>query len=221
MDTTFGMSAPTGGYQSSFGGQKPGGFQGGFNKGPRPPKPEETDPTLYLTAVFIGNKEAPPSVIQAMTDDARFLELKGFTIRVGGDGPVEEAVEKAVSKKELILPWKGFNEKDSPFTWAIERAHHIAKMFHSAYDNLPKGVKTILAGKARLIMGHKMMSPATVVLAWTEDGAENLREVTMKTSFAGHPIKIASAAGIRVINYGKPDASGRLRHFVDSITIQP
>lgn len=218
MDTTFGITAPSGGYQSSFGGQKPGGFQAGFNKGPRAPKPEEIDPTLYLSAVFLGNKEAPPSVIQTMVEDAKYLESKGITIRVGGDGPIDEAVEKAVSKKELILPWKGFNEKDSPYTWAIERAHHIAKMFHSAYDNLPKGVKSILAGKARLVMGHKMMSPATIVLVWTEDGAESFREVTAKTSFAGHPIKIACAAGIRVINYGKPDASSRVRHFVETIS---
>lgn len=222
-----------GGYNSDFSGEKSNGWQGGNNQGGgngwkgksgggndwKKPKPEEIDPTLYITAAFTGNKEAPQDILEKVKALAQFLESKGFTIRVGGDGPVEEAAEKAVSKKELILPWKGFAEKDSQLTWSIERAHHIAKLFHPTYDQLKKGVHGILAKNARLVMGHKMLSPSTVLVVWTADGVEKSRDVTTTTSFAGHPIKIANAAGIPVFNLGNPSAEQRLHDFVASMVV--
>ncbi len=217
------------GYKSSFDGEKSGGWQGGNNGGGgwkqgggkfnNKPKPEETDPTLYISVAFTGNKEAPPEVLEKVKEMAQFLESRGFTIRMGGDGSVEEAAEKAATKKELILPWKGFNEKDSQLTWSIERAHHIAKLFHPTYDQLKKGVHGILAKNARLVMGHKMLSPATLVIVWTPDGVERSRDVVSTTGFTGHVIKIANAAGIPVFNLGNPASEQRIRDFVANMSV--
>jgi hypothetical protein len=231
MSSTFGDykgGGSGGGYSSSFsdekkdwGGKKEwGGNKGGGGGFDRKPKPEELDPTLYLSIAFTGGKDTPQHVIDKMCEMAKYAESRGIVIRVGGDGPVEETVEKAVSKLELILPWKGFNDKTSAFTWSVERAHHIAKAFHDAFESLPKGVKGILAKNARLVMGHKMMSPATALVVWTEDGVETLKDVTSRSGFAGHPIKIAAAAAIRVFNLGKPDAEARFRDFVESLPKQ-
>ena len=215
------------GYQGNNGGQKDwqgkkdwgnkGGQGGGGARFPIKPKPEEIDPTLYLSAAITGNKEAPPEILDKIAQLAQYLESKGFTIRVGGDGPVEDAAEMATHKKEVLLPWRGFNDKESPTTFPIERAFHIAKMFHPTWDHMKKGVQSILAKNARLVMGNKMMSPATLLLCWTEDGAEDRREVTMKTGLAAHPIRIAAGSGVRIFNLGRPDAESRLRHFVDGM----
>jgi hypothetical protein len=214
-------------YPSQSGGQKDwqgkkdwgnkGGQSGGGPRFPIKPKPEEIDPTLYLSAAITGNKEAPPEILEKVAQLAQYLESRGFTIRVGGDGPVEDAAEVASQKKEVLLPWRGFNDKESATTFPIERAFHIAKMFHPTWDHMKKGVQSILAKNARLVMGNKMMSPATLLLCWTEDGAEDRREVTMKTGLAAHPIRIASGSGVRVFNLGRPDAESRLRHFVDGM----
>ena len=200
-------------------GKKDWGNKGGQSGGrfPIKPKPEEIDPTLYLSAAITGNKEAPPEILDRIAQLAQYLESRGFTIRVGGDGPVEDAAEQATQKKEVLLPWRGFNDKESATTFPIERAFHIAKMFHPTWEHMKKGVQAILAKNARLVMGNKMMSPATLLLCWTEDGAEDRREVTMKTGLSAHPIRIASGSGVRIFNLGRPDAESRLRHFVDGM----
>lgn len=220
--TTFPAIDGAGG-QSSEGGwkgnQNNGGWKGkqqGNWGGDRKfqPKPEEIDPTLYLSVAVTGDKDTPPDVLAKVKELAKWLESIGFTIRVGGDGPVEEAAEAAVNKKELLLPWKDFNGKTSPTTFSIERAHHIAKQFHPAYENMKKGIHGILAKNARLIMGNKMMSPATLLITWTPDGAENGRSVNVGTGFSGHAIKIATAARVPVFNLQRPDAESRIRNFV-------
>lgn len=230
-DTTFpaldGGSGSQGGWKGNQGGDWKGnqgnnsggwkGNQGSWKGGGDrkfQPKPEETDPTLYLSAAFTGDKDTPPDVLNKVKEIAKFLESIGYTIRVGGDGPFEEAAEMAVNKKELLLPWKDFNNKTSATTYSIDRAHHIAKLFHSAYENMKKGIQGILAKNARLIMGQKMMSPATLLVTWTPDGVEDARHVTVQSGFSGHPVKIASAARVPVFNLAKPDAEARIRNFV-------
>jgi len=195
----------SGGYQKSFGG----GFQ-------RKPKPEESDPNLYLAYAVASNKGIPQSVIQDIVEVAKLLETKGFTVRVGGDNDgLDQAVENAVSRKELILPWKGFNEKESPFTWSIEASHHIAKKFSPIYDTIPDGVKKFLHQNARLVMGDKMRSPIAFLICWSEDGCETLREKTMRTGFVAHQIGITIGACRQVFNFGKPDAKKRLIEYIE------
>lgn len=206
-------SGGSGGWKGNQGGGNSGGWKGGGDRKFQP-KPEEIDPTLYLSVAFTGDKDTPPDVLNKVKELARWLESQGFTIRVGGDGPFEEAAEMAVNKKELLLPWKDFNNKTSNTTFSIERAHHIAKLFHSAYENMKKGIQGILAKNARLLMGQKMMSPATLLVTWTPDGVEDGRNVTVQSGFSGHSVKIASAARVPVFNLAKPDAESRIRNFV-------
>lgn len=205
--------ASEGGWKgNNSGGQ--GGWKGGGSKFPQKPKPEETDPTLYLSVAFMGNKEPPEEILSKIRSLIPFLESKGFTIRTGADGVIEETADAVAVKKEFIIPWKGFNEKESPLYWSIERAHHIAKMFHPTYDQMKKGVHGILAKNARMVMGHKMMSPATLFIVWTPDGVEKAKEVVAATGFSGHAIKIACAAGVPVFNLGNQSAEQRVRDFV-------
>lgn len=230
----------TGGYPSNNGGsfqrssdqgnqQKPwqkdnqeGGWQkkpwqGGGGK-PFQRKEEVLDPTVYLPCSVAGNKEAPPEVLAKIKELVTFLSDNGFTVRTGCDGAVELAAdEAAVQKRERILPWRDFAEKESKLTWNSERAFFVAKMFHPTFDTMKKGIQHILAKNARLILGDKMNSPSRLLLVWTEDGIEHAKNKTGKTGLVGHTIAIASAAGVPIYNLGNPTAEQRLREYVAQI----
>ena len=210
--------------------QKDGGQGGGFQKKPWQPgggggkfprKEEPLDPTIYLPYAVSGNKEAPPEILAKIKELVAYLDSKGFTTRTGCADPIELAADDAATgKRERILPWKDFAEKESKLTWNSERAHVIAKMFHPTYDNMKKGVQHILGKNARLVLGDKMNSPARFLLIWTEDGAEHVRQKTGKTGLAGHIIAIASAAGVPIYNLGNPSAEQRLREYVEQLSQQ-
>lgn len=230
MDSTFPANphynpSNSGGYNQtgnnrSWQNNQGGGWQGKQGGGggfPRKPKPEETDPTLYMPYAVAGNKEAPLEILEKFKNIIRQLEAKGYTVRTGCDGPIEEIADQIASKKELLLPWNTFNNKESKTSWTIERAMHIAKAHHPTFDSVPKGVQKILAKNARLIMGDKMMSRAMFLVCWSEDGVEDKKLKTGKTGFVGHTISIANAAGVPIFNLGNPEAEQRLQHFINSL----
>lgn len=194
-------------------------WQGGGGGGkPFQRKEEVLDPTIYLPCAVTGNKDAPPEILTKVKELVAFLNDHGFTVRTGCDGPVELAADEAATqKRERILPWRDFEEKESKLTWNSERAHCIAKMYHPTYDTMKKGVQHILAKNARLILGDKMVSPARFLLIWTEDGIEHVRNKTAKTGLVGHTIAIASASGVPIYNLGNPTAEQRLREYVTQI----
>lgn len=188
---------------------------GGWSKKPRKEDPKDSDPNLYKPYVVYANSNPPVEIIEKFKSLAIYLESIGFTVRIGGNNDgVDQAVEDVTKNKELILPWKEFNGKESPYTWAIPASEHIAKQFSPIYDSMKDGVKKFLARNARLIMGQKMRSKACFLLCWSEDGAETKRELNARSGFIQHPVAIANGALVPVFNLGKPDAEQRLRQFV-------
>lgn len=203
----------SGGNQSGF-QRKPyngggGGGGGGFQK-----RPEDTDMTLYKPYACTGNEDAPPEIKAKFIEIAKMLENSGYTLRTGGMDGVEEMVENSVTKKEVHLPFRDFNGKQSRFTFNSDRAYAIAKKYHPTFDGLSKGVKCFLAKNARLILGNNMTSPALFLLTWTEDGATSSRDRTARTGFAGHAIAIAAGIGIPVINLARSDAEQKLNMLI-------
>lgn len=201
-----------GGYQKQWNNNKGGGgFKGGFKR------QEETDLTLYKPYVFAMNKECnDPNIKDKALRIAKKLEAEGYTLRLTVNSDVDELLMKEISKHELILPWKGFAEKESRFTWNSDRAKAVAKQFFPTYDAMKLPVQGFLARNARLIMGDKMNSPALFFVTWTEDGAESAKEKTARTGFSGHPIAIASSIGIPIYNLHREDAESRLTIHIES-----
>jgi len=195
-------------------GQKKAGGGGGFTR------PVETDMTIYKPYAVTGNRDMPAHLVTKMIELVKKLEGLGYTLRTGGLEGIEEAVENAAmieTKKEVILPFRDFNQKKSKFTYVSDRAHAVAKLFFPSYDTIKKGAQLFLAKNARLVMGNNMVSPALFLLCWTEDGVEAARDRTMRTGFTGHPIAIASTIGIPVFNLGNPSAEQRLSLYLESL----
>lgn len=209
QNRSWGSGGGQSGYQKKpwNGGQ--GGGGNGFQK-----RPEDTDMSLYKPYACTGNDDAPPEIKQKFIEIVKMLENNGYTLRTGGMEGIEEIVENSVTKKEVHLPFRDFNGKQSRFTYNSDRAYAIAKKFHPTFDGLSKGAKCFLAKNARLILGNNMTSPALFLLTWTEDGAISSRDRTARTGFAGHPIAIAAGVGIPVINLARSDAEQKLNMLI-------
>lgn len=207
-----------GGNWGNRGGNQGGGGNWGNKSGGFQRKPE-TDFSLYLPYAATGNQNPPPEVLSRIESVVRRLNQMGFTARTGGFEGVEEAVEKTSAKKEVHLPWKGFNDKESKFTWTKERATSVARMFQPGFDALKKPVQTFLAKNARLILGDSVASPALFLIVWTEDGCNTIKRRNAQTGFAGHPIAIASALGIPIYNFQNPEDERRLNEYLDHLVL--
>jgi hypothetical protein len=209
-----------GGYQNNNGG---GGYQkGGYQKGNFQKRSQEPEgpAELYMPYVITGNREAPSEVVELMKRMVTLLEKNGYTMRSGGmDGP-EDAVEKVAIKKEIHLPWKDFNNKDSKFTFTPNHAKEIAAKFQPGYEGLKPVIQTFLAKNVRMLMGKDLKGPALFMITWSEDGAETLSEKTIKTGNAGHAVAIASTLRIPVFNLGKQGAESRLNSYLNLNHVQ-
>ena len=185
-----------GGYQSS-------GFQ-------RKPKQEFGPIELYKPYAMVSNRDVPVPILGQMSEIAKLMDNLGFTCRIDGGEGASASAEPIECRKELILAWKGFNEKESAFTYNQPEAFEIAKLFHPTYDSLKPAIQAFLARNARVVMGQTLKSPIMFLVVYTEDGAETVKERTSKTGFAGHLIAMACGLGMPVFNLQKPDAYQRL-----------
>ena len=199
-----------GGYSKPWQNNRQNGGGGGFKR-----KPDD-DLTLYKPYACTGNQNCPPEIMEKFVRIAKKLEELGYTARVGGMDGIEDTVEKAINKKEVHLPFKDFNQKQSKFTYNSERAFAVAKMFHPTFDSMKKGVQCFLAKNARLLLGDRMNSPALFLVCWSEDGVESGKMKTNQTGFAGHPIAIAGALGIPIFNLARPDTEDRINFIIES-----
>jgi hypothetical protein len=188
-----------------------GGFSKSFQR-----REEDTGPAvLYKPYVITGNDEAPQEVLDRMVAIVKDLEKAGYTLRNGGMKGPEDITEKAATNKEVHLPWKGFDNKDSKFTFTSNHAKDLAKQFHPAFDGVKPVVQTFLAKNVRMIMGKDLKSPALFLITWSMDGAETMAEKSIKTGTTGHSVAIACALRIPVFNLQKPDAEKRLRAYLN------
>lgn len=208
------------------------GGQGGNNQGGFQKKPwngqrqggnsnwkqnQPMDLSFYKPYAVTGNPNPPDEILRKIERIVQKLDALEYTTRTGGMQGVEESAERSAKKLELLLPWRGFSDKESKLTFTNERAVFVAKKFSSAYDGLKPAAQAFLAKNVRLVMGQQVNSPALFLIVWTEDGAEKASERNSRTGFAGHPISIANALGIPVFNLGKADAEERLNRYLETI----
>lgn len=71
----------------------------------------------YAAFSGIGSRETPPDVCRDMAAISAAACSRGFTLRSGGAGGADLACEDQVPehRKEIFLPWKGFNGSSSRY----------------------------------------------------------------------------------------------------------
>lgn len=148
----------------------------------------------------IGSRETPSDILDEMEEVAYLLDSAGLTLRSGGADGADSAFEAgAIAKKEIWVPWVGFNGNQSNLT-PTQYHFSIASIYHPRWNALRDTAKSLHARNVGQILGHDGNAPSEFVLCWTPDGCTNGLQTTRQTGGTGQAIRIATGFGIPVIN---------------------
>lgn len=118
----------------------------------------------------IGSRSTPVEYKEIIRCLMSSLNELDYTLRSGGAEGADSYFEYYADKKEIYLPWKGFNDNPSPLFTQPHSAFMIAEQFHPAWDRLSDSVKKLMARNSMQIFGQDMKTPVDFVLCYTEDG---------------------------------------------------
>jgi hypothetical protein len=139
-----------------------------------------------------------------MTSIARELAARGWLLRSGGSPGADTAFEKgcdlAGGRKEIYLPWRGFNHSDSVLFYAPAEATTIALRVHPGLRARSWRVRKLRTRNVCQLLGQLLKEPSDVVIAWTEGGVPSGGSTTV--------LQLAEEHGIPLINLGQPEYSG-------------
>jgi hypothetical protein len=155
---------------------------------------------IHAVYAGIGSRTTPHDVLYLMTSIATKLDVWGWTVRSGGADGADTAFEGA-SRKEIYLPWSGFNGKRGSTPSA--EAYTIAETHHPRWHALERSVRSLHARNAHQILGADCATPAAFVITWTPDGSTGI--TTVKTGGTGQAIRIARAYDVSIFNLHRDD----------------
>lgn len=135
-------------------------------------------------------------------------------MRSGGAVGCDTAFELGSTNKEIYLPWKGFNGRESIYNYPTKDAYVIAKAFHPTYSDLSEGGKALMARNSHQILGYDLCTPSRFVICWTLDGCQHHLMRTKNTGGTGQAISIATLNFIPVFNLQHHSALNRLSDFI-------
>ena len=148
----------------------------------------------------IGSRKTPKPILDIMTRVASWLEKQGYILRSGGANGADSAFEAGVannSHKEIFLPWKGFNGKNSIYLEPARWTYDIAKDIHPAWNKLTNGAKKLHARNVHQIMGPSGKEYSEFVIYWTPNIVPSGGTTTA--------IKLAKILNILTINLRDPN----------------
>jgi hypothetical protein len=172
---------------------------------------------MYYTG--IGSRRTPSLIREDMEAIAYDLAHNDYTLRSGGadgaDTAFEIGCDRAKGKKEIYLPWKGFNDNPSPLYEISEEAYAMAKVIYgSRWDNLKPAVKKLMARNMYQVTGKDLITPSAFVVCWTPDGCTTGDKRTKITGGTGQAIEYAWSLATPVFNLANKDAIYRLQEYM-------
>jgi hypothetical protein len=151
---------------------------------------------LKLIYAGIGTRNLSPELQKTVKSVGSFLYELGFTLRSGGaDGSDSTFESVSLDRKEIYLPFRGFNGNDSPLYPPSEMAYHIAKEHHPTWNKLKDVAKSLHARNTHQILGISCDNPVDfVVYVADTDCNGNVLGGT------GQAIRLAHSRKIRTFN---------------------
>lgn len=180
---------------------------------------------LSMRYAGIGSRHTPPEVLALIVDLGKMLALKGYTLRSGAakgaDAAFEQGCDSVLGKKEIWLPWPGFNQYiDQGVGRGIflptEAHRQYASTRHPYWSSLRQGPRSLHSRNVGQILGADLKCPVDFVVCWTPDGCESRHTRTPATGGTGMAISIAHEIGIPVINLRNAHARERLSEQITS-----
>ena len=167
----------------------------------------------------IGSRETPKEILDLMKQYAERLYELGYILRSGGADGADTAFEvKAKGKKQIYLPWKGFNGRKSKRFNITDEAMELAEKLHSGWKYLKPGSKKLMARNCYQVLGEDLETPSDFVICWTSDGCENHVNRTSKTGGTGQAISLADLNDIPVYNLANQESIEKLNRFLDGLS---
>lgn len=168
----------------------------------------------------IGSRKTPEFILKAMTEIGYQLAAQGWLLRSGNARGADQAFAKMAIKKEIHLPWDGYNYGrtenpsflvPSPTPEMIE----IAARHHPMWDVkrrdgtsiLTDDMKMFMIRNVTIIRGQDLNTPAAMVICWTPAAAV--------TGGTGHALKVAQEVDIPIFNLANPFDWDRLEKFTE------
>lgn len=179
----------------------------------------------YYTGV--GSRSTPIHVCELMDRIGSRLFRLGWTLRSGGADGADQAFETNIldsEKREIFIPWNGFNGYGQsledpgvvfhPGAIPLEKievplrlkALSMVEQVHPAFGKLSLAAKKLHARNAFQVLGRDLKTPSKFLICWTPNG-----EAVGGTATA---IKIAERERIPVFNLANESHLARLKKFI-------
>jgi hypothetical protein len=129
----------------------------------------------------IGSRICPEPILRVMEQAGKFLAERDWILRSGGadgaDSAFERGCDAGQGKKEIYLPWKGFNDnnselylKSSLLKETKDRAFEIASQYHPVWDQLGYGARCLMARNTYQVLGQDLATPVSFVICFNLGG---------------------------------------------------
>jgi hypothetical protein len=129
----------------------------------------------------IGSRQTPEPILKVMEQIGKFLAERGWILRSGGadgaDSAFERGCDAGQGKKEIYLPWKGFNNNSSDLflkshhlKGTKEKAFEIASQYHPVWEQLSYGAQCLMARNVYQVLGQDLATPVSMVICYNLGG---------------------------------------------------
>ena len=154
---------------------------------------------LHNTYIGVGSS-APDNIIDRVQRVSTGLAKHHYKLRSDGESGISSIFEKNSHDSEIYLPYKNYNNHQSPLHKSSKEAEYIANKYHPAFDALNTEQRKIITRYSHLVLGKDLREPALFALVYSEDGAESAKEVTSRTGVVGHVIILCQSLSIPIHN---------------------
>lgn len=168
---------------------------------------------LHNTYIGVGSS-APDSVINRAIRAATGLAQWHYKLRSDGELGISSIFEKHSPDAEIYIPYKHYNEHQSPLYKSSREAEYIASKHHLAYDGLSQEQRRFFNRYSHVVLGKDLREPALFALIYTEDAVESLKDRTSKTGYMGQIISLCQALSIPVYNLAREDSLSRMEKLL-------
>jgi len=160
-----------------------------------------------MTYAGIGSRQTPPAVLKQMTEVARELERKGYTLNTGvtfrgNKEGADKAFDDGTNKKNLFSPE---NQGSRP------REQAIAKEMHPNPNALSPGALKLMARNTNQVFGDNLNKPVDFVLFYAKE-TKGVRP----EGGTGQAVEMARLKGIPTINMADANWREQLNNALSS-----
>ena len=163
----------------------------------------------------IGSRETPDHCLAMMKDVGKKLAKMGLVLRSGGADGADLAFENGCNlvngKKEIMLPWAGFNNSDSKIYHYPKEAYDIAYQFHPYLQNCKQSIVKLMARNSCQVLGMDLKTHSSFIVCYCLKNKKGEYQ-----GGTGQALRIAEHYNIPIFNMFIPEDKER---FLQQISL--